>query len=57
MPRLIGKRSNPNPVIALVFMFAIGTGVSLEYLGYMNLVPGFGRDVQYTSQQGHFWKK
>ncbi|MBD2181735.1 hypothetical protein H6S82_25740 [Planktothrix sp. FACHB-1355] len=53
MPRLIGKRTNPNPVIALLFSIAIGTGISLEYLGYVNLVPGFGRDVQYTSQQGN----
>lgn len=57
MPRLIGKRSNANPVIALVFLFAIAAGVSLEYFGYMNLVPGFGRSVQYTSQQGNYWKK
>ena len=57
MPRLIGKRSNANPVVALLFAIAIGTGISLEYLGYVNLIPGFGQNVQSTSQQGNYWKK
>lgn len=57
MPRLIGKRSNANPVIALLFLLALGTGISLEYLGYVNLIPSFGRNVQYTSQQGNNWEK
>lgn len=57
MPRLIGKRSNGNPVLALLFLLAIATGLSLEYLGYIDLIPGLGRDMRYSSQQGYFWKK
>jgi hypothetical protein len=43
MPRLIGKRSNPTPAIALIAILAAAVAVSLEYFGYINLVPGFGR--------------
>jgi hypothetical protein len=50
MPRLVGQRSDSSPTIALLFLLAIIAGVSLEYLGYVNVVPGFGRDVPYTSQ-------
>lgn len=51
MPRLVGKRSDASPMIALLLLLAIGFGVSLEYLGYINVVPGFGRYSRYTSQQ------
>lgn len=51
MPRLVGKRSDSSPVIALLFLLAIATGVCLEYLGYINVVPEFGRDMQYSSQE------
>ncbi len=51
MPRLIGQRSDSSPTIALLFLLAIAAGISLEYLGYVNVVPGFGRDIPYTSQE------
>lgn len=47
MPRLVGKRSNPTPTIALIILVAAALGVSLEYYGYLNVVPGFGRTVPY----------
>lgn len=43
MPRLIGKRSDPTPAIALIVILAAALGVSLEYFGYINVVPDFGR--------------
>jgi hypothetical protein len=51
MPRLIGQRSDSSPTIALVILLALAAGISLEYLGYINVVPGFGRDIPYTSQE------
>jgi hypothetical protein len=46
MPRLVGKRSNPTPAIALfVILAAAAFGVALEYDGYINVVPGYGRTV------------
>jgi hypothetical protein len=51
MPRLVGKRADASPAIALLFLIAIAAGVSLEYLGYINIVPGFGRDKPYTGQE------
>lgn len=50
MPRLVGKRSDASPVLALFLLLAIGAGVSLEYLGYVNVVPGFGRETEYISR-------
>ncbi len=47
MPRLVGKRSNPTPAIALIILVAAALGVTLEYYGYINVVPGFGRTVPY----------
>lgn len=44
MPRLVGKRSNPTPAIAFfVILAAAAFGVALEYDGYINVVPGYGR--------------
>lgn len=51
MPRLVGKRADASPAIALLFLIAIAAGVALEYAGYINVVPGFGRDNFYTSQE------
>lgn len=51
MPRLIGERSDSGSTLALLFLLALIAGVLLEYLGYVNVVPEFGRDVAYTSQQ------
>ncbi|MGV0026757.1 hypothetical protein [Phormidesmis priestleyi] len=51
MPRLVGKRSNSDSTIALMFLLAIAAGAFLEYTGYVNLIPGFGRDGRYNYQQ------
>lgn len=51
MPRLIGQRSDSGSTIALLVLLAFAAGMSLEYLGYINVVPGFGRDIPYTSQE------
>jgi hypothetical protein len=51
MPRLVGKRSDASSTIALLFLLALAAGVSLEYLGYVNVIPGLGRDIPYTSQK------
>lgn len=51
MPRLVGQRSDSSPTIALLFLLAIVAGISLEYLGYINVVPKFGWDTPYTTQE------
>jgi hypothetical protein len=38
-------------MIALLCSLALAAGISLEYLGYANIIPGFGRDTPYTSQE------
>ena len=57
MPRLVGKRSNPTPAIAFIILAAVAAGVSLEYFGYVNVVPGFGRTVPYSTDQNDFYTK
>ena len=42
MPRLIGKQSNNSWYMTLVLITAIATAGSLEYLGVINVIPGFG---------------
>lgn len=52
MPRLVGKRNNNDSAIAFVILFAaIAAAVGAEYFGYINVVPGFGRDQQPTQTQ------
>lgn len=51
MQRLVGKRSDASPAIALFFLLALTAGISLEYLGYINVVPGFGRNTPSISQE------
>lgn len=45
MPRLIGKQSSNSGYIGLFLILAIATAGSLEYLGVINVIPGFGRDA------------
>ncbi len=49
MPRLIGKKSDNSGYVGLVLILAIATAGSLEYLGVINVIPGFGRDA-WTSE-------
>lgn len=51
MPRLIGQRSDSSSSIALIVLLALAAGMSLEYLGYINVVPEFGRDIPYPRQE------
>lgn len=51
MPRLIGQRSDSSSSIALIVLLALAAGISLEYLGYVNAIPGFGRDMPYLNQE------
>ena len=44
MPRLIGKQSNNSWYVTLVLMLAIAAAGSLEYLGVINVIPGFVGD-------------
>jgi hypothetical protein len=51
MPRLVGKRDNPAPAIAVLLVAIVAGAISLEYFGYTNAVQGFGQNepnrVQY----------
>lgn len=52
MPRLVGQRSNNGASItALIILAALG-GILLEYLGVIDIVPGFGREEYHFQLQG-----
>ncbi len=42
MPRLEGKRSNSGLYLILLIVVLLIILLVLEYLGYTNLIPGFG---------------
>lgn len=44
MPRLVGKQSNSSSYTLLFLILAIATAGSLEYFGFVNMIPGFGQD-------------
>ncbi|NJR37558.1 MAG: hypothetical protein HC781_00400 [Leptolyngbyaceae cyanobacterium CSU_1_4] len=44
MPRLVGKQSNDGLRVSLVMLTAIAIAAGLEYVGIIDLVPGFGKD-------------
>ncbi|HEY9828587.1 MAG TPA: hypothetical protein V6D19_24390 [Stenomitos sp.] len=52
MPRLIGKQSNSGLYgsVLLTVIVAVAAAVGLEYLGYINVVTGFGREARPFSQ-------
>jgi hypothetical protein len=50
MPRLIGKQSNDSWYIGLFLVLAIAAAGSLEYLGFINVIPGFGLDRSMNNQ-------
>ena len=54
MPRLIGKQSNRGLYTGLILAFAIvaGAASSLEYFGFINVIPGFGRDHRPSDRPG-----
>jgi hypothetical protein len=49
MPRLVGKQSNGSQYTRLLIFFVIVAAGSLEYFGFTNLIPGFGRDQNPSS--------
>lgn len=44
MPRFIGQRSNTGSSFTLLIIFVAIAGVLLEYVGVIDIVPGFGRE-------------
>ncbi|MBW4469098.1 MAG: hypothetical protein KME45_01700 [Stenomitos rutilans HA7619-LM2] len=53
MPRLVGKQSHTGENITALITLAAVIGVALEYIGVINVVPGFGRDDRYSPLQSH----
>jgi hypothetical protein len=53
MPRLVGKQSNSGLYALSLLLIALIVAVTLEYLGVINLVDGFGRVTNpfYSSYQ------
>ncbi len=52
MPRLVGQRSNTGANITSLIIIGAIVGVLFEYLGVIDIVPGFGREGGYFQLQG-----
>jgi hypothetical protein len=50
MPRLVGKQSSGGWYAGLFVVAAIASVVAIEYLGFINEIPGFGKDRKVTYQ-------
>jgi hypothetical protein len=44
MPRLVGKQSKNSVFLPAFLLIAVGTAGCLEYFGFINLIPHFGRE-------------
>lgn len=53
MPRLVGKQSHTGENITVLITLAAVVSVALEYIGVINVVPGFGQDDRYSPLQSH----
>lgn len=53
MPRLVGKQSHTGENVAALIILAAVVGVVLEYIGVINVVPGFGRGDRYRPLQSY----
>jgi hypothetical protein len=46
MPRLVGKSSNKGLVFGgVIVVLAIATAGTLEYIGVIDVIPGFGQNT------------
>ena len=50
MPRLIGKSSKTPIYLGTALVIAIAGGITLEYLGMVDVVPNFGKDRKLIGQ-------
>ena len=46
MPRLLGKTSKAPVYFGIAFLSLLGGAVALEYLGIVNVIPGFGKEPE-----------
>jgi hypothetical protein len=52
MPRLIGKSSNKGFIFGgIILLLAIATGGTMEYIGMIDVIPGFGSNTSPTPAQ------
>jgi hypothetical protein len=52
MPRLVGQHSNHTANITVLIILVAIVGVLLEYLGVIDIVPGFGQEGRDFQLQG-----
>lgn len=46
MPRLLGKTSKMPVYFGTAFLSVLFAAIALEYLGIVNVVPGFGKEPE-----------
>jgi hypothetical protein len=46
VPRLIGKQSNSGWYVGSILILAIAIAGVFEYTGFINVIPGFGREYR-----------
>ena len=50
MPRLIGKQSNSGWYVGSLLILAIAIAGIFEYTGFINVIPGLGREDRLGQQ-------
>jgi hypothetical protein len=53
MPRLIGKQSNNSWSMLLILILAVAAAGSLEYFGFINVIPGFGSERPWSNSSSN----
>jgi hypothetical protein len=51
MPRLVGQQSNTGTNVLALIIFVSVISILLEYLGAIDIIPGFGREGRYFQLQ------